>query len=53
MSKTTGPLLEAALREVCEEAGLRPGNLCLTKQFLGAPHWWSVGIRRLRYSPTG
>lgn len=30
-------LLSAALREVCEETGLRPGDLCLTPQFLGAP----------------
>lgn len=32
-----GTLLAAALREVCEETGLRPGDLCLTPQFLGAP----------------
>ncbi|MCM2579730.1 NUDIX hydrolase [Streptomyces meridianus] len=30
-------LLAAALREGCEETGLRPGALCLTPQFLGAP----------------
>ncbi|MFF2205223.1 NUDIX domain-containing protein [Streptomyces sp. NPDC058145] len=30
-------LLGAALRGVCEETGLRPGDLCLTPQFLGAP----------------
>lgn len=30
-------LLAAALREVCEETGLRPADLCLTPQFLGAP----------------
>lgn len=30
-------LLAAAMREVCEEAGLRPGDLCLTPQFLGEP----------------
>ncbi|MFF9510659.1 NUDIX domain-containing protein [Streptomyces sp. NPDC014724] len=30
-------LLAAELREVCEETGLRPGDLCLTPQFLGAP----------------
>ncbi|MFF9607790.1 NUDIX domain-containing protein [Streptomyces sp. NPDC014684] len=30
-------LLAAALREVCEETGLRPSDLCLTPQFLGAP----------------
>ncbi|MER6277660.1 NUDIX domain-containing protein [Streptomyces sp900105245] len=30
-------LLAAALWEVCEETGLRPGDLCLTPQFLGAP----------------
>lgn len=30
-------LLAAALREVCEEAGLLPQDLCLTPQFLGAP----------------
>ncbi|MFF3394774.1 NUDIX domain-containing protein [Streptomyces sp. NPDC002669] len=30
-------LLAAALREVCEETGLRPGDLCLTPQVLGAP----------------
>ncbi|MFF9854131.1 NUDIX domain-containing protein [Streptomyces litmocidini] len=30
-------LLAAAVREVCEEAGLRPDDLCLTPQFLGAP----------------
>ncbi|MFE5216402.1 MULTISPECIES: NUDIX hydrolase [unclassified Streptomyces] len=30
-------LLAAALREVCEETGLGPGDLCLTPQFLGAP----------------
>lgn len=31
------PLLAAALREVCEETGLRPADLCLTPQVLGAP----------------
>ena len=30
-------LMAAALREVCEEAGFSPGDLCLTPQFLGAP----------------
>ncbi|MER5370914.1 NUDIX domain-containing protein [Streptomyces sp. NPDC002722] len=30
-------LLAAALREGCEETGIRPGDLCLTPQFLGAP----------------
>ncbi|MEU6011456.1 NUDIX domain-containing protein [Streptomyces sp. NPDC047453] len=30
-------LLAAAVREVCEEAGLRPGDLCLTPQFLEEP----------------
>lgn len=30
-------LLAAAVREVCEEAGLRPGDLCLTPQFLAEP----------------
>ncbi|MEU3862215.1 NUDIX domain-containing protein [Streptomyces sp. NPDC028722] len=30
-------LLAAALREVCEETGLRPGDLFLTPQFLGTP----------------
>ncbi|MGW2780380.1 NUDIX hydrolase [Streptomyces populi] len=30
-------LLAAALRHVCEETGLRPADLCLTPQFLGAP----------------
>ncbi|MGW5126847.1 NUDIX domain-containing protein [Streptomyces sp. NPDC004069] len=30
-------LLAAALREVCEETGIWPGDLCLTPQFLGAP----------------
>jgi 8-oxo-dGTP pyrophosphatase MutT (NUDIX family) len=30
-------LLAAAVREVCEEAGLRPGDLCLTPQFLDEP----------------
>ncbi|MCL7378351.1 NUDIX domain-containing protein [Streptomyces sp. 35G-GA-8] len=30
-------LLAAALREVCEKTGLRPRDLCLTPQFLGAP----------------
>ncbi|MFE3637975.1 NUDIX hydrolase [Streptomyces sp. NPDC059168] len=30
-------LLAAALREACEETGIRPGDLCLTPQFLGAP----------------
>ncbi|WP_073763783.1 NUDIX domain-containing protein [Streptomyces sp. CB02923] len=33
-----GPtLLAAALWAVCEEAGLCPGDLCLTRQFLGDP----------------
>ncbi|MFJ4923245.1 NUDIX hydrolase [Streptomyces sp. NPDC088725] len=30
-------LLSAALRELHEEAGVRPGDLCLTSWFLGAP----------------
>ncbi|WP_328485958.1 NUDIX hydrolase [Streptomyces zaomyceticus] len=30
-------LLAAALREVAEEAGIRPGALCLTRQLLGSP----------------
>ncbi|MET9444075.1 NUDIX domain-containing protein [Streptomyces sp. NPDC006610] len=30
-------LLAAAVREVCEEAGIRPGDLCLIPQFLDAP----------------
>lgn len=30
-------LLAAAVREACEEAGLRPGDLCLTSQFLDEP----------------
>ncbi|MGC4979445.1 NUDIX domain-containing protein [Streptomyces sp. DT193] len=30
-------LLAAAVREVCEEAGIRPGDLCLTPQFLDTP----------------
>ncbi|MFB7852937.1 NUDIX domain-containing protein [Streptomyces sp. NPDC056053] len=30
-------LLAAAVREVCEEAGLHPGGLCLTPQFLDEP----------------
>ncbi|MEU2415944.1 NUDIX domain-containing protein [Mesorhizobium sp. B2-3-3] len=30
-------LLVAAVREACEEAGLRPGDLCLTSQFLDEP----------------
>ncbi|MEE1931529.1 NUDIX domain-containing protein [Streptomyces sp. TRM 70351] len=30
-------LLAAALREVAEEAGISPGNLCLTRQMLGSP----------------
>ncbi|MEW2630140.1 NUDIX domain-containing protein [Streptomyces sp. NPDC048389] len=30
-------LLAAALREVSEEAGIRPGALCLTRQTLGSP----------------
>ncbi|MEU3147017.1 NUDIX domain-containing protein [Streptomyces sp. NPDC006999] len=30
-------LLAAAVREVCEKAGLRPGDLCLTSQFLDEP----------------
>jgi 8-oxo-dGTP pyrophosphatase MutT (NUDIX family) len=30
-------LLAAAVREVCEEAGIRPGDLCLTPQILEAP----------------
>ncbi|PZT73369.1 MULTISPECIES: NUDIX domain-containing protein [unclassified Streptomyces] len=30
-------LLDTALREVCEGAGIRPGDLCLTPQFLDAP----------------
>ncbi|MFJ2137071.1 NUDIX domain-containing protein [Streptomyces sp. NPDC087845] len=30
-------LLAAALREGCEEAGIRPGDVCLTPQFLGGP----------------
>ncbi|MER6333428.1 NUDIX domain-containing protein [Streptomyces sp. NPDC001034] len=31
--------MAAALREVREETGLRPEDLCLTTQFLGMPHW--------------
>ncbi|MFF3691436.1 NUDIX domain-containing protein [Streptomyces sp. NPDC002187] len=30
-------LLAAALRKVCEEAGIQPGELCLSPQFLGVP----------------
>ncbi|MEW1693711.1 NUDIX hydrolase [Streptomyces sp. NPDC091265] len=30
-------LLATALREVSEETGIQPGDLCLTPQFLGAP----------------
>ncbi|MFF1713986.1 NUDIX domain-containing protein [Streptomyces sp. NPDC058268] len=30
-------LLATAVREECEEAGLRPGDLCLTPQFLDEP----------------
>ncbi|MEU9190136.1 NUDIX domain-containing protein [Streptomyces sp. NPDC048484] len=30
-------LLAAAVREVCEEAGIRPGDLCLTPQLLDVP----------------
>ncbi|MFI9585963.1 NUDIX hydrolase [Streptomyces sp. NPDC052236] len=30
-------LLAATLREVSDETGIRPGDLCLTPQFLGAP----------------
>ncbi|MFD9586153.1 NUDIX hydrolase [Streptomyces sp. NPDC059980] len=30
-------LLAAAVREACEETGLRPGDLSLTPQFLGEP----------------
>lgn len=30
-------LLATALREVSEETGIRPGDLCLTPQFLGTP----------------
>ncbi|MCZ9340689.1 NUDIX hydrolase, partial [Streptomyces sp. TRM76130] len=29
--------MAAAVREVCEEAGLRPGDLCLPPQFLDEP----------------
>src|SRR5690606_24221002 len=43
-------LLTAALREVCEEAGIRPGDLCLTPQFLDAPDWGRVGVPTLQYS---
>ncbi|MFF8993715.1 NUDIX domain-containing protein [Streptomyces sp. NPDC014983] len=32
-------LRAAALREVCEETGLHPEDLCLTTRFLGMPHW--------------
>nr|WP_244320310.1 MULTISPECIES: NUDIX domain-containing protein [Streptomyces] len=41
-----GTLLAAALREVCEETGLRPGDLCLTPQFLAAPSNWPIGWHR-------
>ena len=43
-------LLAAALREVCEETGLRPGDLCLTPQFLGAPDWGRGSVPTLQYS---
>ncbi|GLX53950.1 hypothetical protein Shyhy01_68990 [Streptomyces hygroscopicus subsp. hygroscopicus] len=43
-------LLAAALREVCEETGLRPEDLCLTTQFLGMPDWGRVGVPTLQYS---
>ncbi|MEU2994716.1 NUDIX domain-containing protein [Streptomyces sp. NPDC001758] len=43
-------LMAAALREVSEETGIRPGDLCLTPQFLGGPDWGRVGVPTLQYS---
>ncbi|MEV7503195.1 NUDIX domain-containing protein [Streptomyces sp. NPDC093018] len=45
-----GTLLAAALREVCEETGLRPGDLCLTPQFLGAPV--DIGVHDIDADPA-
>ncbi|MFE5513876.1 NUDIX domain-containing protein [Streptomyces sp. NPDC056529] len=42
-------LLAAAVREVCEEAGLRPGDLCLTPQFLDEPI--DVGVHDIDVNP--
>ncbi|MFJ9927923.1 ADP-ribose pyrophosphatase YjhB, NUDIX family [Streptomyces misionensis] len=44
-------LLAAALREVCEETGLRPGDLCLTPQFLGAPV--DIDVHDIDAGPAG
>ncbi|WP_329155968.1 NUDIX domain-containing protein (plasmid) [Streptomyces sp. NBC_01456] len=43
-------LLAAAVREVCEEAGIRPGDLCLTPQFLGEPI--DVDVHDIEANPT-
>ncbi|MFC8536630.1 NUDIX domain-containing protein [Streptomyces sp. NPDC057249] len=43
-------LLAAAVREVCEEAGLRPGDLCLTPQFLDEPI--DVNVHDIDASPA-
>ncbi|MFI0264019.1 GNAT family N-acetyltransferase [Streptomyces sp. NPDC017056] len=48
-----GPtLLTAALRQVCEKTGIRPGDLCLTPQFLGDPIDVGIGIDDLGTSPA-
>ncbi|MFI9042079.1 NUDIX domain-containing protein [Streptomyces sp. NPDC053726] len=43
-------LLTAALREVCEETGLRPADLCLTPQVLGAPI--DIDVHDIDANPT-
>ncbi|MEU1529844.1 NUDIX hydrolase [Streptomyces fagopyri] len=43
-------LLSAALREVCEETGVQPGDLCLTARFLGAPI--DIGVHDVDANPA-